>query len=115
MTVLRGGPLDGADIDLPYSMNGIVDVGYVGDDGIGVAEYRVDGKFRRIVEIGPRVHHPACPESGDDCRCGGDPETWDWEDWDDGVDVIGLLVIGVAVVGALYLLAQIARWARALG
>lgn len=114
MTVLRGGPLDGCDMDLPYSVNGLVDVGYVGDGELGVAEYRVDGKFRRIVETGPRTHHPACPGSGDECRCGGDQ--WEtWEDWDDGIDVVGVIVIGFVIVGALYMLAQVARWAMRLG
>lgn len=128
MTRLRGGPLDGTDMELPYTINGIVDVVYTDGAEVGVAEYRVDGKFRRVVERGARVdsgrvHHPACPGVGRECLCGGGAEMWAWDcdgcdgcdDWDRGADMLALVVVGVSVVGMLYLLAQIARWAMRIG
>lgn len=124
--LLRGGPLDGHDVDLPFSVNGEVGVAYVDDDGVGVALYRVDGKFKKVESY--ETHRDGMERQIDYIFGASDlegakakhPSSWtpdDEHEWiDEGVgNIIGIVTCAFALVGTMYLLWHIARWAMRIG
>lgn len=100
--------MDGVNVDMPWSVNGLVDVPFVdGDGGYGVAEYRVDGRFKTVREI---------RHCDDDGEWVDDGHLNDWASDDDRWDaIVGVAAVGVCTIAMLWLLFQLARWALRIG
>lgn len=108
MTELRGGPLDGVDVDMPWSVNGLVDVPFVdGDGGYGIAEYRIDGRFKTVREIRHCDDDGCWVEDGSLYGWAGDDDRWD--------TAVSVAVVALCSIGLWWLLFQLARWAVRIG
>lgn len=117
---LRGGPLDGVDVDTPIgTVTGTFDVRYINDRIMGVARYRrKDGRYRHIVEA---VDLSDYADDGWDCDDSPDEDwRWDWVDEDDvaldeTMEKFAAIILVLISVGLLYLVFQVARWAVRIG